>query len=407
MVKYPLRVNTATFREWLSEFGKRVSKKRHKKLDYDKWRPMYLWSKPGTDWEEIEINYFHCPDMLYIIPRHNDKFSPNGVEIMLGKDNSFGEYLLDAMNDLNKLCDIGASAKLAADAISSSTAAIGSLNDYYSTIQTDLDYSKICVNSATNTTPTWTFTLDTNGFQISENGEWKPIEEYVEQQIEKYNNKSVEENKEMMKFDFGPVDSSVHMSLYGMAIKNASGTYVAYDAKTGSIMDVDIINFEGANKFMYKMPVALSAVQIGDVIVHSKHPMFVSEVDIETNRMVAVDIYDGEEKVIVPTQSPFGFSFITKVVSLINFANSADASNPFGNMLPFLLMGDSKSTDNSMLMAMAMMGGHTDMMQNPMMLYALMNKDGKNNDMLPFLLMSGFGAKPNGCNGNCSCHKDK
>ena len=112
----------------------------------------------------------------------------------------------------------------------------------------------------------------------------------------------------MMKFDFGPVDSSVHMSLYGMAIKNASGTYVAYDVKTGSIMDVDIINFEGANKFMYKMPVALSAVQIGDVIVHSKHPMFVSEVDIETNRMVAVDIYDGEEKVIVPTQSPFGFS---------------------------------------------------------------------------------------------------
>lgn len=407
MVKYPLRVNTATFREWLSEFGKRVSKKRYKKLDYDKWRPMYLWSKPGTDWEEIEINYFHCPDMLYIIPRHNDKLSPNGVEIMLGKDNSFGEYLLDAMNDLNKLCDIGASAKLAADAISSSTAAIGSLNDYYSTIQTDLDYSKICVNSATNTTPTWTFTLDTNGFQISENGEWKPIEEHVEQQIEKYNNKSVEENNKMMKFDFGPVDSSVHMSLYGMAIKNASGTYVAYDVKTGSIMDVDIINFEGANKFMYKMPVALSAVQVGDVIVHSKHPMFVSEVDIETNRMVAVDIYDGEEKVIVPTQSPFGFSFITKVVSLINFANSADASNPFGNMLPFLLMGDSKSTDNSMLMAMAMMGGHTDMMQNPMMLYALMNKDGKNSDMLPFLLMSGFGAKPNGCSGNCSCHKDK
>jgi hypothetical protein len=27
--------------------------------------------------------------------------------------------------------------------------------------------------------------------------------------------------------------------------------------------------------------------------------------------------------------------------------------------------------------------------------------------MLPFLLMGGFGAKPNGCNGNCSCHKDK
>ena len=407
MVKYPLRVNTATFREWLSEFGKRVSKKHYKKLDYDKWRPMYLWSKPGTDWEEIEINYFHCPDTLYIIPRHNDKPSPNGVDIMLGKDNSFGEYLLDVMNDLNKLCDIGASAKLAAETIGSSTAAISSLADYYSTIQADLDYNRTVISSATNSTPAWSVELNVDGLRITENGASKSLEEYVEQQIEKYNNKSVEENKEMMKFDFGPVDSGVHMSLYGMAIKNASGTYVAYDVKTGSIMDVDIINFEGANKFMYKMPVALSAVQVGDVIVHSKHPMFVSEVDIETNRMVAVDIYDGEEKVIVPTQSPFGFSFITKVVSLFNFAGTADASNPFGNMLPFLLMSDSKSTDkDNLLPLLFMMNGNTDMAQNPMMLWALMGNR-TNDPMMLALMMGGFGAKPNGCGGNCSCHKDK
>ena len=406
MAQLPMRVKPSVFRNWMEDFGKLVSKKRYTKLKYESWRPLYLWSKFDDEWEEIEINYFD-PDMFYIVPRHNDKLSPNGVEIMLGKNNSFGEYLLDAMNDLNKLCDIGASAKLAADAISSSTAAISSLNDYYSTIQTDLDYSKICVNSVTNTTPTWTFTLDTNGFQISENGERKTIEEDVEQQIEKYNNKSVEENKEMMKFDFGPVDSGVHMSLYGMAIKKAYGTYVAYDIKTGSIMDVDIINFEGANKFMYKMPVALSAVQVGDVIVHSKHPMFVSEVDIETNRMVAVDIYDGEEKVIVPTQSPFGFSFITKVVSLFNFAGTADASNPFGNMLPFLLMSDSKSGDkDNLLPLLFMMNGNTDMAQNPMMLWALMGNR-TNDPMMLALMMGGFGAKPNGCGGNCSCHKDK
>lgn len=394
MVKYPLRVSAAVFREWLSEFGKRVSKKRYKKLDYDKWRPMYLWSKPGTDWEEIEINVFDRPEMVYIVPRHTDKLSPNGVEIML-HENSFGDYLIGVMEDYNTALNYSdASISAISNALSSAADA---------TIAYDYD---TCAKLSThdqciyNWQP-WTIDLNTDGIRINGGS----LEEYIEKTVN--NNKKEEENNKMMKFDFGPVDSSVHMSLYGMAIKNASGTYVAYDVKTGSIMDVDIINFEGANKFMYKMPVALSVVQIGDVIVHSKHPMFVSEVDIETNRMVAVDIYDGEEKVIVPTQSPFGFSFITKVVSLINFANSADASNPFGNMLPFLLMGDSKSTDNSMLMAMAMMGGHTEMMQNPMMLYALMNKDGKNSDMLPFLLMSGFGAKPNGCNGNCSCHKDK
>lgn len=403
------KVSPSTFRAWMEDFGEQVSRKLYKKLEYKLWRPLYLWSKFDDEWEEIEINHYYCPDMLFIVPRHNDKLSPNGVEIMLlDQGNSFGEYLLDMINDLNKLSDIGASAKLAADAISSSTTAISSLSDCFLATKADfyLDHNSTndSIGYITNATPTWSVELNADGLRITDNGVSKSLEVYVEQQIEKYNNK--EEKKEMMKFDFGPVDSSVHMSMYGMAIKNASGTYVAYDVKTGNIMDVDIINFEGANKFMYKMPVALNAVQAGDVIVHQRHPMFVSEVDMQANRMVAVDIYNGEEKVIVPTASPFGFSFITKVVSLINFANSADASNPFGNMLPFLLMSDSKSNDNSMLMAMAMMGGHTDMMQNPMMLYALMNRDGKNNDMLPFLLMGGFGANLNG-GSNCSCHKNK
>lgn len=388
MVKYPLRVNTATFREWLSEFGKRVSKKHYKKLDYDKWRPMYLWSKPGTDWEEIEINVFDCPEMVYIVPRHTDKLSPNGVEITL-HENSFGDYLIGVMEDYNT-------------ALTYSNTSVSTISNALSSAA-DATYVTYDYDTLQGWQP-WTIDLNTDDIRI--NGD--SLEEYIEKTVNKSNNnKKEEENNKMMKFDFGPVDSSVHMSLYGMAIKNASGAYVAYDVKTGSIMDVDIINFEGANKFMYKMPVALSAVQVGDVIVHSKHPMFVSEVDIETNRMVAVDIYDGEEKVIVPTQSPFGFSFITKVVSLFNFAGTADASNPFGNMLPFLLMSDSKSTDkDNLLPLLFMMNGNTDMAQNPMMLWALMGNR-TNDPMMLALMMGGFGAKPNGCNGNCSCHKDK
>ena len=359
---------------------------------------MYLWSKPGTDWEEIEINVFDCPEMVYIVPRHTDKLSPNGVEIML-HENSFGDYLIGVMEDYNTaLTNATKSVSALSDSISTASAAIASLGTSITTLD-DCSISYVCDTNSS--WQPWTIDLNTDGIRINGGS----LEEYIEKTVN--NNKKEEENNKMMKFDFGPVDSSVHMSLYGMAIKNASGTYVAYDVKTGSIMDVDIINFEGANKFMYKMPVALSAVQIGDVIVHSKHPMFVSEVDIETNRMVAVDIYDGEEKVIVPTQSPFGFSFITKVVSLINFANSADASNPFGNMLPFLLMSDSKSTDkDSLLPLLFMMNGNTDMAQNPMMLWGLMGNR-TNDPMMLALMMGGFGAKPNGCGGNCSCHKDK
>jgi hypothetical protein len=261
------------------------------------------------------------------------------------------------------------------------------------------------INTRSNLGDQYTWTLDLNTNDLRVNGD--SLEKYIEKTVNEFNNnKKEEENNKMMKFDFGPVDSSVHMSLYGMAIKNASGTYVAYDVKTGSIMDVDIINFEGANKFMYKMPVALSAVQVGDVIVHSKHPMFVSEVDIETNRMVAVDIYDGEEKVIVPTQSPFGFSFITKVVSLFNFAGTADASNPFGNMLPLLMLSDSKSKDDNLLPLMLMAGGNVDM-SNPMMLWALMGN--RTNDPMMLAMAAGLFNKPAAhtctCGGNCN-HAD-
>ena len=398
VAQWPIKVKPEVFRAWMEDFGKLVSKKHYVKLRYELWRPLYLWSKFDDEWEEIEIHYFQHPDMFFILPRHTDKLSPNGVEIML-HENSFGDYLIGVMEDYNTtLTYSNASISAISNALSAAADATYVTYDYDTC--TKLSIHDQCIGTLQDWQP---YTIDLNPDGIRINGD--SLEEYIEKTVN--NNKKEEENNKMMKFDFGPVDSSVHMSLYGMAIKNASGTYVAYDAKTGSIMDVDIINFEGANKFMYKMPVALSAVQIGDVIVHSKHPMFVSEVDIETNRMVAVDIYDGEEKVIVPTQSPFGFSFITKVVSLFNFAGTADASNPFGNMLPFLLMSDSKSTDkDNLLPLLFMMNGNTDMTQNPMMLWALMGNR-TNDPMMLALMMGGFGTKPNGCGGNCSCHKDK
>ena len=207
------------------------------------------------------------------------------------------------------------------------------------------------------------------------------------------------DTNKIFNFDFGPVDSSVRMSLYGMAIKNASGIYVAYDAASKQVMDVDILNFEGANKFIYKMPAAIGDVKTGDVVIHARRPMFVQEVKPD-NRLVVMDIYDGEEKTIVLSRSPFGFDFVTKVVSLVNFAGAATAGNPFGNMLPFLLMSDNKG-DSDMLLPLLMMNQSGGTM-NPLMMYALMSKDNKANDMLPFLLMSGN----IGCGCNCNCNKE-
>jgi hypothetical protein len=194
------------------------------------------------------------------------------------------------------------------------------------------------------------------------------------------------------------------MSLYGMAIKNASGAYVAYDANGKQVMDVDILNFEGANKFIYKMPAAIKDIHVGDVVIHARKPMFVQSVKGE-NRLNVLDIYDGEEKTIVLAKSPFGFDFVTKVVSLINMVGSADSANPFGNMLPFLMMSEGKGMDD-MLPFLLMSQGGSGFASNPMLMYAMMSKDGKMNDMLPFLLMGSCvsPAPAAGCNGTCAGH---
>lgn len=205
--------------------------------------------------------------------------------------------------------------------------------------------------------------------------------------IEYNNNKENEEMKNFgVNFDFGPVPATVRMSMYGMAIKNAEGTYVAYDVKNDSIMNVDILNFEGANKFMYKMPVAVKDVAKGDVVIHNGAPCFVQEV-CENARFKVLDIFAGEEKTMVASKSMFNFDFITKVVSFIDFAGAANADNPFGNMLPFLLLNDG-DRDNSTALAMAMMMNGGNMNMNPMMMYALMG--GNSNDLLPLMLLGNF-----------------
>ena len=213
------------------------------------------------------------------------------------------------------------------------------------------------------------------------------------------------DTSKMFNFDFGPVASNIRMSPYGMAMKNADGKYVSYDRNSGNIVDVEIFNFD-AQKFLYKMPVAVNAVAVGDIVVHMRKAMFVSAVN--GNRISVVDIYNGEVKDIMPTTSPFGFNFITKVVSLIDMSG-ANAETPFGNMLPFLLMGDNKDNgndkdnDNSMLlMAMAMSGGmNTNMMSNPLMLMAMMDGN-TNTGMLMYLAMQNQNANMD-TNHNCNC----
>lgn len=203
-------------------------------------------------------------------------------------------------------------------------------------------------------------------------------------------NKNDEGEKTKMKgfnFDFGPcTNDQVRMSMYGLAIKNASGEWVSYN--DGQVVNVDVLNFDGA-KYMFKMPVAVKDIAVGDIVIHNRVPMFVESVE---NGIHVVDIRAGEKKEILPTTNMFGFNFVTKIVSLFNaFQSSPTPDQPFGNMLPFLMLNseDGKSMDSdTMLMFMMMQNqsGSANVFANPMMLYFLM-KDKGGNDILPWMLM--------------------
>lgn len=213
------------------------------------------------------------------------------------------------------------------------------------------------------------------------------------------NNDKNKENKNMtgFNFDFGPCGDTVRMSMYGMAVKNANGEWVSYDTKKHEIINVDIFNLANGGKYFYKMPVAINQIAEGDIIIHNKKPVFVVGKNEQMGSFNAIDVYNGELKVVVPTKSCFNLNFYTKIISLFDFIGSEPSTDqPFGNMLPFMMMGDGKDFDPVMMMMLMSQQNGTDMMANPMLMYMLM-RDNKNSDMLPLMFMMGQGMGGHKC----------
>ena len=223
-----------------------------------------------------------------------------------------------------------------------------------------------------------------------------------DKKIEINNTNKENKNMNMFNFDFGPVNSnSVRMSMYGLAVKNKDGKYVSYNASTDEIVDVDILNFDGA-KFLYKIPVAIKDVAIGDVVIHQRAPMFVVSIGDGGKTLGVIDPVNGEKKEIMLTKSPFGFNFATKVVNFIAGAFNASnvsAENPFGNMWMLAMLGDSKDM-NDLLPLMMLSGGNLGGDMNAMLPFLLMG-DSKNSmkDILPMMMFANMNkATPCNCN---------
>ena len=195
-----------------------------------------------------------------------------------------------------------------------------------------------------------------------------------------------EDNVNMLKnFHFGPCGDRAKISHLGIAVLNNNQEWVSYDKENNEIVNVDLISF-GDGNYVYMIPVAQKDVAIGDAIVHNGHIMFVKS--IKSDYIQAIDVTAGELKRILPTKSVFGFDFITKVVSFIDISGiSASEDNPFGNLLPFLLLENNKK--NNIFPLMLMMSKNQMNTLDPMMMMMLFceSKNINENNLLPLIWM--------------------
>ena len=273
----------------------------------------------------------------------------------------------------------------------------------------DLSTTSTSTVSKTYARPTYdsiSTTIDTKVDKCEFDTEINKINNKINKLSNTINGNEEDNRMKGLNFDFGPVNGNVaRMSIYGMAVKNRTGAWVSYDEKTGEIMDVDVLNFDGS-KFLYKMPVAIKDVAVGDIVIHMNVPMFVTKISEDGKSVFAIDPVAGERKEILLTKSPFGFNFITKIVNFVGSAfGSATADNPFGNMGMLMMMSEGGNDFKDMLPLMLMANGGNMDMSNPLMMYALLGDKG--NDMLPWMFLMNSN-KPAAtechCGGNCGQH---
>lgn len=316
----------------------------------------------------------------------NSQFSMNSYGMLSLKD-----YLEDTYFELP------------IQAASSLSFNINDLTAYRKVELSNSNYATVTANSVLNTnyytTATWTDTKADSVIYYPINRTYNPSNtiqsemDRIKVQIKDIKTNISENKKEkedmnfFKNFEFGPVkNDTVRLSPYGLAVKNLDNSWVAYDAASDSIVDVS--NFEGKN-LIYKIPAAPHTIHAGDMIVHQGKAMYVLTDVCEGDTCVSViDPRAGESKEILFTKSPFGFTFVTKLVSLLDMSGiGANIDSPFGNLLPLAMLGD-KDCDAGTMMAMMNSEGCNFDMSNPMMMYALMSGDNKDM-LLPMMLMAG------------------
>lgn len=364
------------------------NKKYSEKIEYELWRKIRNVRTPIISYNNTVVNIFEGYNHT---PENWEKVASFKIH-----DWGFGRFLYENYfkeEAINNMSSISATNKNVSNITATTTNATidTTLNGYFNSSAVDSikvdNYGNVRWSDRTGDDGTYATTNLVNSCDICYHKNKCDSCYYAKKANENKNDEGEKTKMKGFNFDFGPcTNDQVRMSMYGLAIKNASGEWVSYN--DGQVVNVDVLNFDGA-KYMFKMPVAVKDIAVGDIVIHNRVPMFVESVE---NGIHVVDIRAGEKKEILPTTNMFGFNFVTKIVSLFNaFQSSPTPDQPFGNMLPFLMLNgeDGKAMDSdTMLMFMMMQNQNssTNIFANPMMLYFLM-KDKGGNDILPLMLM--------------------
>lgn len=181
----------------------------------------------------------------------------------------------------------------------------------------------------------------------------------------------------MLNIDFGKVPHTAELkpSIYGVAVLGFDNRYRAYDKINDKVMDVTGMTFD--TDMLFKIPVAVSQVRVGDVIINASNYVTVTNVHPD-GTFTVVDPKASEQKIAIPAKNMFGFDFVTKIMYPFESMVQPSDDNPFGlNPMTMMMLSDGADMDMSTILALSMMNGNSGMMDQNMLIPLMLMGNGK------------------------------
>ena len=238
------------------------NKKYSEKIEYELWRKIRNVRTPIVSYNNTVINIFEGYNH---IPEDWEKVASFKIN-----DWGFGRFLYDnyfneeVKNNMSSISETNKSISNISATTATNTTADTTLNGYFNSgikissdsvnsIKVD-NYGNVRWSDRTGDDGTYATTNLVNSCDICYHKNKCDNCYYAKKANENKNDEGEKTKMKGFNFDFGPcTNDQVRMSMYGLAIKNASGEWVSYN--DGQVVNVDVLNFDGA-KYMFNLTTA-------------------------------------------------------------------------------------------------------------------------------------------------------